>query len=307
MQCRRDAGRLTGARARPAVAPTDDHALAHEAAYDLLDEQRIAAGPRGDEVLELTELVGRHGEKTAHERPRLVAGQGMDADDRLRGSGDLGRSCLRAVREEYHQGALREVIDDVPQQIDGGAIRPVDIVDHEHEGLVLHPPLDQGARRQHDLALQLLGLDVSGLGVLHAEHVAQHRGDGFGLFGSCPERAKAFGQLLPGDPERIGRIDPVGLAEERAEDAIGRLAQRRARCPPDNRARETALRVVSREELVEEPRLARSGLALHPVKGASELVQLVGTPDERCREPQRREPTAGPGLEQRAEEPMDDE
>ena len=55
----RNVHRLAGRRARPAIALANEHALAHQAADDLLDEQRIAAGPRGDEILELGEGVSR--------------------------------------------------------------------------------------------------------------------------------------------------------------------------------------------------------------------------------------------------------
>ena len=44
---------LAGRGARPAIALAHEHALAHQAADDLLDEEWIAAGPRGDEILKL--------------------------------------------------------------------------------------------------------------------------------------------------------------------------------------------------------------------------------------------------------------
>ena len=69
------------------------------------------------------------------------------------------------------------------------------------------------------------GSTSSRLRVLHAEHVAQHRRDGLGLFRAGAERPEAVDQLLPGDVERVGLVDLVGVAEERPEDAVGRLAR----------------------------------------------------------------------------------
>ena len=91
---------------------------------------------------------------------------------------------------------------------------------------MLQTPLDQCARRQRDLAMQLLGLEVPGLGVFHAEHVAEHGGDRGGLVGPSSERHQAVGELLSSDVERVGRVDLVRFAEERPEDAVGRLTQR---------------------------------------------------------------------------------
>ncbi len=150
----------------------------------------------------------------------------MNADDQLGGSRDERRSRLRPAGEKHHQRPFGEVIDDASQQIHRGAIRPVQIVHDDQERFVLQTPLDQCARRQRDLAMQLLGLEVPGLGVFHAEHVAEHGGDRSGLVGPSSERHEAVRELLPSDVERVGRVDLVRFAEERPEDAVGRLTQR---------------------------------------------------------------------------------
>ncbi len=52
----------------PVIALADEHALAHQAPDDLLDEERVAPGPCGDEVLELGEGVPDRGaEQAGHE------------------------------------------------------------------------------------------------------------------------------------------------------------------------------------------------------------------------------------------------
>ena len=200
-------------------------------------------------------------EEADYQRPSLIVRERMDADDRLRRARHLRRPGLGPVRQQHHQRLVREVVDDVPEQIDRGVVRPVEIVDDDHQGIVLDAPFEQGARRQDDLALELLGLDVVRLGVFHAEHVAQHRRDRFGLVRAGAERPEAVDQLLPRHVERVGLVDLVRVAEERPEDAVGRLAQRRARRASDDGTCEPAFGLERREELGDEARLARSGFA----------------------------------------------
>ena len=151
------------------------------------------------------------------------------------------RARVGAVREEHHQGPVRQVVDDVAQQVHRGRVGPVEILDDDQERTLLQPPLDQRARGQRDLALELLGLEVARPRLLDAEHVAQHRRDGLRHLGRRSERPQARRQLLPRDLERVVGVDLVGFAEERAEDAVGGLAQRRAGGPADRRAGEPAV------------------------------------------------------------------
>ena len=163
MQRGRNVHRLASRRARPAIALANEHALAHQAADDLLDEQRIAPGARRDEMLDLGEGVPVHrAEQTAHERPRLVGGERGEPDDGLRGPGDQRRARVGAMREQHHQAPVRQMVDDVSQQVHRGSVGPVEILHDDQKRLLLQPPLDQRARGQRDLALELLGLEVAG-------------------------------------------------------------------------------------------------------------------------------------------------
>ena len=67
----RNVHRLAGRRARPAIALANEHALAHQAPDDLLDEQRIAPGPRRDEILQIRRKRPRPPRRTG--RPRAPA------------------------------------------------------------------------------------------------------------------------------------------------------------------------------------------------------------------------------------------
>ena len=200
------------------------------------------------------------------------------------------------MREQYHQRPVGQLIDYLAQEIDRGNVRPVAILDQEEQGFPFHAPLDQSPCGQHDLALELLGLDFGLALALQPEHVAQYRGDGLSLGLPCAERAEAGDQLPPGDVQRVRRIYLIGFPEECSEDAIRRLAQGGARGPAHGCAAESAVGLESREKLRDEPRFARACLAdqahnlgtamLHPVERGHQPIELVGTPDERRRQPE---------------------
>ena len=194
----------------------------------------------------------------------------------------------------------------------------MEILDEDQQGLLLQAPLDQRARRQHDLALELLGLDVTGLRLsLQPEHVAQHRRDGVRLLVAGAERPEARRQLLPGDVQRVRRFHLIGFPEERPEDAVGRLAQGRAGRPADRRAGELARGIEPSQKLRDEPRLARPGLAdqahhlgptpLHPAERGHQLIELVGPSDERRHEPESLEAAGRSGLGEHTDQAMDED
>ena len=215
------------------------------------------------------------------------------------------------MREEQHQRPVRELVDHLTQQVHRGGIRPVGIFDEDEERLAFEAPLDQGARGERDLALKLLGLDVGVDLSLQSEHVAEHRRDGSRLLLPRPESAEARGQLLSRDIQRVRRVNPVGIAEERPEDPIGR-----ARSPAHGRPGQPAVSLESRHELDDEPGLARAGFAdetddlglpsLHPVERTQQLIELVHAAHQRRRESQRSKPASRSGFGKRAEQTMDD-
>ena len=106
------------------------------------------------------DVADRGAEQAGHERARVVGRERGEPDHRLRGAGHERRARVGPVREQEHQRPVRQLIDDVPHEVHRGRVGPVQILDEDQERLLLEPPLDQGARGQHDLALELLGLDV---------------------------------------------------------------------------------------------------------------------------------------------------
>jgi hypothetical protein len=201
----------------------------------------------------LQAVAERGAEQPGDQLAHLSRGERGELDDRLRRPGHERRPRLGPVREQKHQRPVSELIGHVAQQIHRRGVRPVQVLDEDHQGLVLEAPLDQGARGQRDLTPELFGLDVGARALLHPEHVAQDGRDGLRLLVPRAQRAETGGQLLPGDVERVGGIDLVRLPKERSEEAVGRLAQGRARGPAHGRAGEASVGVEPRQQLGDEP------------------------------------------------------
>ena len=119
-------------------------------------------------------------EQAVDELPGLVGGERGEADLRLLGAGHDRRADLRPMRHQQHQAPVGQLIGEVAQQIDRGCVRPMEIVDDDQERPLLEATLDQQAGGEHDLALELLGIEVARTRLLDAKQVAQHRRDRLG-------------------------------------------------------------------------------------------------------------------------------
>ncbi len=87
----RQGHRLDGRAQHPARAVADQRAAAHQAAHDLLDEQRVPPGARQDEIAQPRESrLPRRAEQAVDQLPCLVQGE--------RGEPDLGRFAARHSR-----------------------------------------------------------------------------------------------------------------------------------------------------------------------------------------------------------------
>ena len=200
LEGRRYVERLGRVGTRPAITLTHERALAHQAPNDLLDEERIAARASGDEILKLIEPPAhRSFEEPRHQLARLVAGERSEPDHLMGGTCDQRGLRVGALREEHHQRPILELIDHLAEQIDRGGVRPVQVFHQDKQRFPLEPPLDQRARRQGDLALELLGLDLGTHLLLDAEHVAEHRRDDRRLLVAGSESPEPRNQLLSRD------------------------------------------------------------------------------------------------------------
>ena len=273
------------------------HAAAGQAAHDLLDEQRVAPGARRNEVAQ-RELaaVDRRAEQVAHERASVLVAERAQLDRRQLGARRARPACVGTLQDQQHHGPVCQLVEDLAQQVHRGRIGPLQIVDDQHDRLVRQPTLDQRARRQRDLAMQLLRLDVRRPGFLDPEQVVQHLRDRLGLVGIGAERQHASLQLVAGHLERIVRLDTVGLAEQRAEGAVGHLTERRAGGATHRGRGKPAFAIEPRQELVEQARLACTGLAhdmhelglapLHALECSEQALDRIAAADQRRRQPE---------------------
>lgn len=90
--------------------------------------------------------VGQHGVGfRVRERRRgkldglAVAGCGLE------GGGELHRHLARAKREREKHGSLRRPPQEMGGELDGGAVRPVQIVEHDDDGAMARHRVEQGA------------------------------------------------------------------------------------------------------------------------------------------------------------------
>ena len=182
---------------RPPIALADEHARTHQGSDDLLDKKWIAPCPRRDEMLDGCESSFIHfAEQADDERLNLVGGKRREPDDVLRSPRDKKRRCVGAMRDQHHQGPLGQLFDNVAKEFHRGRVGPMEIFHEEQHGPMLKAPLHEGTRRQHNLALKLFGIEVSGALLLDREQEAQYRDDNPCNLGRSAERAKACSQLL---------------------------------------------------------------------------------------------------------------
>ena len=317
-------GHLRGRRLRgaaPLEPVADQHPRRHQRAHHLLEVQRVASRPLQDQepqVLreEMRRVSEPRGQQILAVRPR----EWHDLDRGVRGPARAQRIRLerRPVHQEQQERTIREPVRDHPEQLDGGGVGPVQILDDQHQRAGGQPALHQGVGRQEDLALELLGLQMADARVvlLEPEHPGE-RGDHRGpILRVDPERLQARGQLAPRDLDGIAVRHPVGVAQERGRRAVGLLAQRRARRAPDRGALEAPGRLEAREELPLQPRLPRPGLAdeaqhlgapgLHVVEGRVHPTELALAAHEGRGQPEALEPAGrarGPERPQHAMDP----
>ena len=213
LQRRRNVCRFADRRARPAPALADEHAVAHQAADDLLDEQRIAAGARRDRS---AGLARRRCPSTGPNSPPTSARVS---------SGESGASRMMACAARAIEGrrASERCESSIIKRWSASWSTTYRSSSTEaasaqwrssttiSSGALLQAPLDQRARGQRDLTLELLGFEVARPRLLDPEHVAQHRRDGLRRLGRGSERPQSRRQLLPGDVERVRPAPPGRL------------------------------------------------------------------------------------------------
>jgi hypothetical protein len=194
----RNIGRVACRRHGPPPVSPCEGALAHQAADYLLHEQGIAARARRDELLQRLEVVALHrAEQCTDEGLGVRFGQGRHPHPRRRSPLHRRRVGLGAMGQEHHQRTIGQFVDHAPEEVHGGGVGPLEIVDHDDEGALLHALVDECLRGERNLPMELRGLELAGPRFTQAEKIAEDRRDGLlDILGS--ELRQAGGKLLPG-------------------------------------------------------------------------------------------------------------
>ena len=190
------------------------------------------------------------------------------------------------------------------------------VLEGPHERPDLKPALDHRAQGKGDLALELLGVEVleAEIARVDAEQIAQARRDARDIVLVGANALEARDELVLGHHEGVVRRHAVGVAHGARQHPVRLLAERGALNPAHCHALEPALGLEPRQELGEQPRLARAGLAdqAHDLGLATgralerghHLAELVLAADERCLEAERLEPARRSRRIEGAEQPM---
>ena len=147
LQCGWNVVRFDGGGAYPAIALADQHALTDQTPKDLLDEQRIAAGAYGYEILErFPRVVQRGTERPTTSSRASSEDRGASRMTDCSASSTCGRAHVGPVREAGSMSRpIRKLIDDLAHRVDTGSVSPVQVFDDDEERLLRKPPLQQGA------------------------------------------------------------------------------------------------------------------------------------------------------------------
>ena len=153
---------------------------------------------------------------------------------------------VRAVREERHDRGVAEVPDQEPEQVAGGLVRPVEVLDDEQHGPAGGQPL-QDAEQQ---------LEQPALGGIDAETGALNLADGTEI----RDEPGQLGAALTDDGVELDRVDAADQTAQRLDD---RCVRQRAVTEVDAATLEDlrAKRGGRCGELAGQPRLANAGLA----------------------------------------------
>ena len=198
---------------------------------DLLDEERIAAGPVGDEVLELRRARRRATAPNSplDQRARLLRRERAEPDDRLRRARHCAGGALRPMREQEHQRPVRQVIDA------RGAAGPTEAVSAQCRSSTTMSSGPCCRRRSISVraASAIWRWSCSGSMSRAVPPPPRARSSAPARWPPPPRPARP----APGARRSASRratssesagSDLVRLPEERAEDAVRRLAQRGA-------------------------------------------------------------------------------
>lgn len=288
-----------------------------EAADDLLDEERIAAGACEDPVAE----VLRQASLAEEGRKEALAIGGRERPEPKRGDAGARRcqalgAAIGALRGDEHQRRPLQPVEHEAQCLERGRVRPMQILDDKEERRPLEAALEYDADEREELAAELLGLDVPQrpFAIAEAEDVEQERHPFLHLGRSKADLHKTRRETFLRRLRRVARRYAVGAAQHGGERPIGRLAERRAGGAPYGHVLEARILGDSGEEFADEARLADAGIAdeLDELRRAAagerqavpHAADFPVASDQRRAEAEGVEPPGGPRRFQRSHHAM---
>jgi len=270
-------------------------AVLDERLHDLLDEERVSLGTRGDE---LVQRVG-HARRLQHglgHAPHLRLCEGLERQACVVAVIAEGMAVARAVAQQQQHPQGRHRTRHVAEELLRGAVDPVDVLDHQHEGRLLAEALETGADRAEGLAApggRILGVYrfVAAGKRQELAHVGQRP-----LEATPGARLVLFQLALDGGVV-VGLLDPEASPQPVHDGVKGKVARVRHAAAFHPLVR---LSLEAAPELVAQTRFADAGLPDQEDdltladggrrEGTPQSGQLVLAPD------QRGEPGLRPGL-----------
>ncbi|MEZ0081001.1 hypothetical protein ABIF72_003475 [Bradyrhizobium japonicum] len=291
-----------------------------QAAYDLLEEKRIAAGAIEDSTEQSSRRFTPTVTEIGREQPLSVgvAKRGQPegcVTDPARA--ELVQFQHRPMRKQQHQPRPLQSVHQEPQRFKRHRIGPMQILDDDQQRRQCQAAFEDGANREEYLPAELFGLDMPerGVGVAEAEDVQIEGHQAVGLVGREAKLRQRFGDLcLRLCGARLLR-NAIGAAQHGGESAVGLFAKRRARRVPDRHAGESILVADARDEFADQARFPDAGFTDQPhqlsraaaraIKAADQARKLDVAPDQRRIEAQRVETARRTGRVERLLQTVD--
>src|SRR5512133_1015003 len=262
-------------------------------ANELLRVERVSAGPLEQRRLYLR-WTDRALEQGVHETCRIVVGErGERQRDRIRlaaAPGRPSREQLRSRGGNEEDGDVGEPVGQLVDEVEEAVVRPVQVLEHEHERTLLRERFEEPAPRRKCL--------VSPIGRTAGVAVAREPGERTHVRGDPARLRLVLQQASDRSAELLGslrlgvRLEHAGLRLHHLADGPDANAFARGERAALAPGHEPLIALDRMEQLGEEPALADPGdaderhelwrsLAHRPLESGDEQLDLAVATDER--------------------------
>ena len=230
--------------------------VVHEAPHALLEEERVALGPREEEALQGLE-AGVAPEQGLQQRGRILRRERVQPELAVVGLPAPAVPVLRAVVDEEQEPGRRQALDQPVEHRLRLGVDPVEVLEHDQERLDLALPQEEPPQGVDGPLPPRGRVQRLPPAVLH-RHVEQREERGQRRLERAVEREELAGDLLPDGAGLVAVGDLEVALEEVDHREVGRgLAVRDGAGLED----QPAVGPVGVGDLPDEPRLPDPGLA----------------------------------------------